>query len=636
MVRGLQYRVRHAMWQEGHTSSDIIVLLLANDRPATFPTMRCFRSWLFVVASTLAGTASAQQATSLYFFGDSLTDEGRNGRTAPVIWAEVLRNDLSITTGQNFAIGGATSGNQASAVFGNSGFLGQVNMFVAGGPYANAEAGVWIGINDIQAGVAANVAPATIAARTAQNVRTGLTQIVGAGVNSVALLGVYDQSLTNAGANTIARRDASGSASALYNAQLAALTIPGATVQFYNIANFINQLQVNARAYGFTQILPLQAGQACDATCQQTSIFDDTIHLSSKAQALIGNYVASGNPIYNSAGFVYGAIEDNIASSAVAANAAQKLAAAAADQFGNSLLDRLDATRGLPYLAADQSGRPNHWTVYAYGGGAGDTLAHIATPTGYQDDIDATLGGVTAGAEYRVGPAVRIGVAFNYAHATSYISSGNVNSRIDSFQGALYASATYPSSLFVDGIIAGGGADLSQDRNGGFGQLHGSPSGTLFTATGRVGYLLPVGPVKLGPVGGLLYSRSKLDGSGESGSSFFAVDYTGSTLSSFYGDVGVEARLTDPAFLYIDPFVTLTYNRQFDRGGALVGSSLAFLPTQALPTGAVTANLDFVKLAVGSTFDFGSRWYGTVTAFGLKGQQSLAAGGGNVGLAYRF
>lgn len=43
-----------------------------------------------------------------------------------------------------------------------------------------------------------------------------------------------------------------------------------------------------------------------------------------------------------------------------------------------------------------------------------------------------------------------------------------------------------------------------------------------------------------------------------------------------------------------------------------------------------------MKLAVGSTVELGPRWYGTVTAFGIKGQAGLAAGGGNVGLAYRF
>ena len=76
--------------------------------------MRSFRVLLAAVGFIGAGAAQAQQAPSLYFFGDSLTDEGRNGRTAPVIWSEVLRNDLSVTAGRNFAIGGATSGNQAS------------------------------------------------------------------------------------------------------------------------------------------------------------------------------------------------------------------------------------------------------------------------------------------------------------------------------------------------------------------------------------------------------------------------------------------------------------------------------------------------------------------------------------------
>ncbi len=602
--------------------------------------MRPLRALVVAVVSIGAGAAHAQQVSSLYFFGDSLTDEGRNGRTAPVIWAEVLRNDLSITSGQNFAIGGATSGNQASAVFGNSGFLGQVNSFVAGGPYTNAGAGVWIGTNDIQLGSIAHVPAATIAATATQNVRTGLTAIGGAGVGTVSLLGVYDLSLTNAyelaNAGTPAVRNNAAQASQLYNAQLASLAVPGVKVQYYDIANFINQLQVNARAYGFTQILPLQPGQTCNAVCQQTSIFDDTIHLSSRTQALIGDYVASGNPIYNAAGFTYGAIESNIASSAAAASLAQHLAGAAADQFSGSLVDRLDAIRGLPYLPIGGDGRPSPWTVYAYGGAAGGTFARVGTPASFQGDLDATLTGVTAGVEYRTSPAIRFGAAFNYAHSDVNLENTiGARSRIDSFQGALYASANYPR-LFVDGIVAGGSASLDQTRDGIFGSLHASPNAGLFTATGRVGYLVPVGPVRVGPVGGLLYARTSVGGSTETGQAFYAVGYDRATINSFYGQGGAELRLTDPSFLLIDPFVTITYNRQFERGAGSIGSYLAFLPTQTLSGAAYSPNLDFVKVAVGSTFDLGPRWYGTVTVFGLKGQDSLAAGGGNVGLAYRF
>ena len=107
-------------------------------------------------------------------------------------------------------------------------------------------------------------------------------------------------------------------------------------------------------------------------------------------------------------------------------------------------------------------------------------------------------------------------------------------------------------------------------------------------------------------------------------------------MNSLYGQGGAELRLADPTFLLIDPFVTITYNRQFERGTGTIGSYLAFLPTQTLSGVAYNPNLDFVKVAVGTTFDLGPHWYGTVTAFGLKGENSLAAGGGNVGLNYRF
>ena len=425
-------------------------------------------------------------------------------------------------------------------------------------------------------------------------------------------------------------------ASQLYNAQLASLAVPGVAIRYYDIADFIEQLQVNARAYGFTQILPLQPGASCDAICQQTSIFADTIHLTSHTQQLIGDYVASGNPIYNNAGFVYDAIETNIESAAAALSLGQRLAGAEAGRFAGALLDRLDATRGLAYAPVGGEGRPTPWTVYAYGGASGGMLAPVGTPSSLQGDLDTTLAGVTAGAEYRASPAVRFGAAFDYAHVDANLQSTiGATARIDSFQGALYASATFPR-LFLDGIVAGGSASLDQTREGIFGSLHAAPNARLFTATGRVGYLLPVGPVKVGPVGGLLYARTTLGGSTENGEAFYAITTEGSTTSSLYGQGGVELRLADPSFLLIDPFVTLTYNRQFDRGFGTVGSALAFLPTQALPGAVLAPSLDFVKLAVGSTVELGPRWYGTVTAFGVKGQASLAAGGGNVGLAYRF
>lgn len=197
-------------------------------------------AWWNLVCVALAfaltgASAQAQTPTSLWFFGDSLTDEGRNGRTALYMWPEALRADFGVSAGYNYAIGGATTSNQPSSVFGNSSFLGQVNSFVAASPAtgANPLAAVWIGTNNIWIGSAHGSQPANLAASTSADVLTGLAALAGAGVRNVDLLGVYDLSLTNAyelaGANTPAVRAAAATASQLYNASLVLFRSPATT-----------------------------------------------------------------------------------------------------------------------------------------------------------------------------------------------------------------------------------------------------------------------------------------------------------------------------------------------------------------------------------------------------------------------
>ena len=235
-----------------------------------------------------------------------------------------------------------------------------------------------------------------MALNASADVQTGIGELVGAGVHSILLLGVYDLSLTNAfelaGTNTIAVRSAAASASQQYNAQLAALTVPGANILYFDIAAFINHLQSNPQAYGLQQILPLQPGVACNATCEQTSIFSDTIHLTSEAQTLIGNYVASGDPIYNGTFSAYGVIADNLASSSASATIRTQLSRATASGFATSLFERLDASRGLP-LQIDGAGQQGPaasglaaatpWSVFAYDNVLGGNFVHVNSDASY-------------------------------------------------------------------------------------------------------------------------------------------------------------------------------------------------------------------------------------------------------------
>jgi uncharacterized protein YhjY with autotransporter beta-barrel domain len=610
--------------------------------------MRVVRLCFAVLVGLAPSAARAYDYSSFIFFGDSLTDQGRAGQTAPVMWPAVLRTDTSITAGANYAIGGAITSNQPSAKFGDSSYLGQINSFIASGTpiQPNTAAGIWIGANNIQIGASQHVAPATIASSARADVATGIKDLVGVGVHGFLLLGVYDLSLTNAfllaGTDTIATRSIAASASQQYNAQLAALSVPGASILYFNIANFINHLMTNPQAYGFTQILPLQPGAICNATCQRTSIFDDTIHVSAKTQALIGAYVASGDPIYNGATFTYGEIAENYASAIESAPMVAELARSAALGFVGALFDRLDLTRGLSAQPASAGGQgrsvaslANPWSVFATGSFADGTFAHVGTVTGYQNDLDYSVSGLTAGVQFDASRDLRFGAAFNYGHAESNLTATiGTTTKIDAYQGAIYGSLSYPN-WFIDGIATFGADAVAQTRNGLFGPIKGNPSGDTFTASGRGGYLFKTGFVRVGPVLGISYSRTSFGAYAETGDPLNTIAYGSQLSNGVDGSAGIEARLADPTFWPVSPVLTVVYEHQFISRGQPIAASYVYLPTQTLPT-SVYAGVDDVKIALGAALNLGKGWQGSLAAFGLAGLHDMYVAGVNGGLTYRF
>jgi phospholipase/lecithinase/hemolysin len=393
------------------------------------------------VALSPARAASGYDLTTLVFFGDSLTDEGRNGRTAPVMWSQVLRNDLSITSGTNYAIGGAITSNQPTTAFGDASYLGQINRFVSAGGSTNAKtgAGIWIGTNNIWIGASNHLSATSVATSAAADVQTGITQLRSSGVSTIIVLGVYDLSLTNAyksaGTDSASVRSSAAVSSQFYNTLLQQISTSNSNIVYFNIANFINFLQQNASAYGFTRVLPLLPGQSCDSTCQQTSIFTDTIHLTSRAQQLIGDYVASGNPIYNSANFTYGAIAANVISAQASAPMQSYLARAAAAD-----LIRWNFTR-LNRLPEGGDDRRSLWAMFGSVNASTDTIRN----SGLSINGTQSIVGLTAGVDYQASSAVHVGSLVNYAHSEADVTS-SVSSltKLDAFQFAGYGTLTTP------------------------------------------------------------------------------------------------------------------------------------------------------------------------------------------------
>ncbi len=579
--------------------------------------------------------ARADDVSSLFFFGDSLTDQGRNGFSAPVLWSGVLRGDLGVTSGANYAIGGATSGNQASAVFGNSGYLGQVNTFLTSGAAVppGTEAGVWIGTNDISIGTVQGLTPAQVASATTGNVLTGLGSLAGAGIHQVVLLGVYDLSLTNAydpKVDAPAVRSRAAAASSLYNSQLAAARVPGVTITYFDTAKFIAHLQANAAAYGFQQILPLQVGASCDAACQQSSIFDGPLHLSAKAQTLLGDYVATGNPVYNADPLTYGALESDIESAAAYAPLPAELARTATETFTRSVLDRFDALRDARH-GASPSASP--WSVFSYGDVTGGALAN--TPAAVTLDTGYVSAGATVGTEYRLSSDLLVGGAFNYTHVFPGSGAGlTTGTGLDGFQGAAFTSLSRPD-WFADGVVAGGAEQISQHRSGTFGTIGASPLGTTVGVAGQGGYLLGLGPVRVGPLLGFSFSHVSIGSFAEQGGSLGAVLYPGQSSDSVIGSAGLELRGPWAASGFVQPFLTVAYDHEF-LGVQTIRSSLASVPTQALPIASVNPGVDAVRTAAGLSFAPAPGWEASVTAFGLLGHQDVTAYGGTAGATYRF
>lgn len=595
----------------------------------------------FSVGGQYAHAASAYDLTTLVFFGDSLTDEGRGGRTAPVMWPGVLRTDISVTQGVNYAIGGAITSNQPSAVFGDSSFLGQVSSFVAAGGATDPKtgAGVWIGTNNIWLGASRGQPAATVASAAAADVSSGLATLKSAGVSRIILLGVYDLSLTNAyklaGTDTPTVRASAAVSSAAYNTLLQQVTVPGVQITYFNIATYLNYLQTNASLFGLTRVLPLQPGQTCDSTCQQTSVFADTIHLTSRAQQLIGDYVATGNPTYNTSNFTYGAIAANVQSGSVSSAMPTYLGRIAASALAEQTFTRLDAIRhnGRELLApVGGSGAPTGpWSVFA----SAEAEASNLTKAGLPIDVGQALGGVTAGLDFAGFDGAHLGGLLNYTHGEADLSASlGSDTTLDAFHSAFYGQMVGREG-FIRGVAGIGYDAVSQQRTGSFGQVSASPTGFSTLAAAEAGRLFEFGPLAVGPTTGLSYVSSSFGGYAESGPALSRLVVGRQSAQSLIGSIGWLAEPARGTGWVVDPSIAVTYEQAFIRDTGAIPVAYAYLPTQTLPASTIADQNAFRAKVAASYHPTRDIWM-SFNAFGRVTTAGSTSAGLDLQVDYRF
>jgi uncharacterized protein YhjY with autotransporter beta-barrel domain/phospholipase/lecithinase/hemolysin len=546
-----------------------------------------------VAAFTIATPASAQRVNRIVAFGDSYADDGNffelTGIPRPAVYpngrfsngtnfVDTMGTSLSVPI-QNFAIGGAFTGNGNINGPGIPGFVTEYQSFLAGGGPAafprttgrfeptdlvvisigGNDARAYersLGLNPSAAQLATLTAgaPAQAALRVAETT-TGITALVNAGArNFTFLAGDVGRLPEVVGLPVAAVGTAYASA---YNqgmqASLANFANQGVIVNFLDLNKIGDQVQANLAAFGLTS-----AG-ACPVACVTTNpellaqylFYVDQVHLTSAGFAIVGRYAVAqlGAPLH--------------------LQAQADIGLQTIGSFGSLMLGRLDLSNSR-FGAED--GRPLNFYVSA--NTASTDRPATMMSLGYEMD---TTGG-SAGVEYDAGNGAMFGAALNYSRGEANMSATGGRAETRAWQAGLYAGWA-SGGAFVQGYVGYGWLDYDFSRNGVISELDASTSANGVTAGGSAGYLFGLGGLRIGPVVGVRYADVDLDAFTEAGDPVLTLNVEEQGATSLIGSAGIELRGDlDISGVAVRPYLAAAIEREFEGDARTVRYALTAAP----------------------------------------------------------
>jgi len=516
------------------------------------------RSRLALVAATaltvFAAPANAQQIDRIVAFGDSYADDDNFFALAGI-------NPLTGTSGvyttgrfsggsnyidtlgeilhvpiDNFAIGGARADNTNQNNPFTWGFTYEVDQFLNIGaqsavfpattaPFQEGDLlAVSIGGNDarnyqLTGGLLAG-APA--AAAVAAAAATGnLNRLVAAGAPTISFLagdtGRLPEIAGNLPAN-IAAQQVRSSFSTTFNtamqSTLSGYAANGVIVHYLDLNLVLDNISANMSGYGITN------GIACPAlpnpTCVISSsgylFYADALHLTSGGFDIVAQYIATQ------------------LAAPLTLQAPSEAGMNVGQQFGRTLTSRLD-------LGAPRDGDMPEG-VHAYI--VGDAYSRTIDGSRGNQPFDSDSVGITVGADYGFGSGV-VGFAVNYSKPKSNFATGAADVESDSVQLGAYAGFGL-GGAFAQGYVGYGWDDHDIERRGVVEGMSASPEGNHWIAGGKVGYLMAMGDVRLGPIAALDYARVRVDGYTEEGDPALTLNVGSTRYKSLRGSIGAELR----------------------------------------------------------------------------------------------
>lgn len=539
-----------------------------------------------------AAPASAQEVDRIVAFGDSYADDGNlfellgiprpavypNGRFSDnTNFVDTMAQLLGVPV-DNFAIGGAFTGNGNINGPGIPGFVTEWQSFLAGGGPAafprvsghftaddllvvsigGNDARAYersLGINPTAAQIAGLIAGVPAQATTRVTEATaGLNALVDAGAPAITFLAGDVGRLPEVAGLPVA---AVGSAYAsAFNqgmqAPLAAIASQGVIVNYLDLNLIGDVVQANLPAFGL-----ISAG-ACPIACVTTNpallsqylFYVDQVHLTSAGFAIVGRYAVRQleAPLHF--------------------QAQTDVGLQAATSFGSTLQGRLD-------LSGARSG--------SGGGGLGlfvsaNTASRdfAATSTNLPYELDTM--GVTGGVEYDSGNAV-FGLALNYARPKADMITDSGDVRAKAWQVGAYGGWA-SGGAFVQAHAGHGWLDYDVRRDAVIDEIAAETDGSAITAGAKAGYLIPLGGLSVGPVVGVNYAKADLDPYTETGDPVLTLNVEEQEVSALVGSAGVEARGSfNSGGLAVSPYVSLTAEKDFKGDGRIIRYAGTASPT---------------------------------------------------------
>ena len=500
------------------------------------------------------------------FFGDSLTDSGYyrpllpssaqavTGRftTNPAwTWAEYLADyygtDASANGngqgGDNYAVGGARVGvDSTNSTFGGvavPSLATQVEGYLAstgGQADPNALYTVWGGANDLFLVAAGADAQTTIG--DAVSAQVGIVaSLENAGARYVLVPTIPDIGLTPGfNGSTTTSTQATALASAYNTALFAGLKSAGLRVIPVDTFHLLQEVVANPTAYGFINATSAACTTSSSLICTPfslvsrdaatTYVFADSVHPSSATHQILGQYALS--------------ILEAPRLQQVLTHSAQVTGLARADQ-----------------VAWHLDGRPEADGMRWWGSVRGDMQRYD-----HADLYDGTAPAGLFGVDWNRGDLVWGGFAGYGRLDADFGNSRGSFKQSDTTLGGFFGWYTGP--VWVNAQISYTWLSYDVDRKlqlGAATRVHsGSPDGSNLTTAVNAGYELGQGAIKHGPVVGLTWQKTKLDGYTESNTSSSALGYHDQDLDSLVGRIGWQVRLDGAP---VKPYLQVAYDHEF-------------------------------------------------------------------------